>query len=355
MGDVSVPPRPGGPEVPRQPEMVRNRLDLIAHVPFRPYWNTGTTVYRSVENFPQDWKMVRDLNMANFGRVYLYRHLPSDTVMAVKVMGNDSSHVHGSLAVDKDIHTGVVERLLQDSQSEHMVIEIGASYFISYLCADGEGKRFVLPMLGVWMDESFLYFATEACADELLNIISCDSKEKSPEELDRRRRTWAYQMFSAVAYLHRNNIAHRDISLENILLHRDGTLRLMDFGMAVPANCLAHGRVGKHFYRPPEMYRARPYCPKKSDMFMCGVVLFMMLTKRPIFNAAIGDDPAYKYVRRNGLQGMLAHWNPPVEYTDPFRLVSQCLCENPADRLSAEEIILHPWFDPVRDPHVPAS
>eukprot|EP00397_Hematodinium_sp_SG-2012_P001525 GEMP01001528.1.p1 GENE.GEMP01001528.1~~GEMP01001528.1.p1 ORF type:complete len:369 (+),score=56.62 GEMP01001528.1:38-1144(+) len=345
--DIAAPQRP---EV--RASCASDVLDFISQVPFRPCWNTGKTVYRSVENFPQDWELVRDLNMANFGRVYLYRHLPSDTVMAVKVMGNDAKHTHGTLAVHRGVTTGVLERLLQDDQSEHMVIEIGASYFITYKCKDGAGKRFVLPMLGVWMDDSFLYFATEACVDELFNVVKSESLQrggdrKSPEELNNRKRSWAYQMFSAVSFLHRNNVAHRDISLENILLHRDGTLRLMDFGMAVPANSRAHGRVGKNFYRPPEMYWKHPYCPKKSDVFMCGMVLFIILTGRPIFTAAVSNDRAYAFIRDRGLEELLEHWK--MEYTDPFTLVSRCICHNPADRASVDDILRHPWFDPVPD------
>jgi len=332
------------------------KLNFVAEVPFRTHWRLAGTDYllRSMLHHPQEWEILRELNMANFGRVSLVRHIASDIVMAVKIMGNDARYTDGSLATTRKNKTGVVERLQFEEHSEHMVLEIGASYYLTYKCADSHGKPFVLQMLGVWMDDKFLTFATEACIDELFNVIKSESlpdpsgtrASKTAEEIEQRNCRWAYEMFSAVAFLHRNGVAHRDISLENILLHSDGSIRVMDFGLAVDSNVRTIGRVGKTLYRPPEMYCKAPYCPKAVDIFMCGVVLFIMITGRPMFVAAVPNDPAYGYIRRNGVKELIRHWK--MEYTAAFDLVSRCICHLPEDRIHSDEILRHSWFDSIR-------
>merc|ERR1719382_928036 len=68
------------------------------------------------------------------------------------------------------------------------------------------------------------------------------------------------QMLRGVQLLHSHNMAHRDISLENILLRRE-TLKLMDFGQTVQIRAATDGQelryfrmCGKDYYRAPEVY-----------------------------------------------------------------------------------------------------
>merc|ERR1711988_1459606 len=74
-----------------------------------------------------------------------------------------------------------------------------------------------------------------------------------------KKRRFSWELLQAVEYLHRHQIGHRDISLENTLVKND-SLKLMDFGVAVRSHStsgipLRYFRAaGKNFYRAPECY-----------------------------------------------------------------------------------------------------
>jgi len=80
-------------------------------------------------------------------------------------------------------------------------------------------------------------------------------------------------------------LVHRDISPDNILVHRNGTAKVVDFGIAKAASSSALTRTGalkgKVAYMPPEQLRGDPL-DRRADVFALGVVLYEMLGgKRP--------------------------------------------------------------------------
>jgi serine/threonine protein kinase len=103
------------------------------------------------------------------------------------------------------------------------------------------------------------------------------------------RLVWA--LLDTVEYLHDNNILHRDLKLENILMVRpddDMEFRIADFGLAIQDT--AEGlklRSGSPGYIAPEILENRPY-GKKVDVFSTGVVLYSLLTgKLPFYSPDI--------------------------------------------------------------------
>ncbi len=89
------------------------------------------------------------------------------------------------------------------------------------------------------------------------------------------------QMIEAVAYAHQNKIIHCDIKPENMILHPDGRLQLMDFGIAKVAQktikrtmiASGSGTVG---YMAPEQAMGRPSA--RSDVFAIGLMIYKILT-----------------------------------------------------------------------------
>jgi serine/threonine-protein kinase Chk2 len=63
------------------------------------------------------------------------------------------------------------------------------------------------------------------------------------------------QLCEAIAYIHRQNVVHRDIKLANILVCNDNSIRLGDFGLSDKINKIKTRKVGTRAYMPPEEFR----------------------------------------------------------------------------------------------------
>lgn len=93
----------------------------------------------------------------------------------------------------------------------------------------------------------------------------------------------ALQMCKILNYLHALTppVVHRDFTPDNLILRKDGTLKLVDFNVAQQKETTSTGTVvGKHAYLPPEQFRGQP--TTQSDIYSMGASLFFILT---------GEDP----------------------------------------------------------------
>lgn len=97
-----------------------------------------------------------------------------------------------------------------------------------------------------------------------------------------------YQFLSALAFLHDNNIVHRDLKPENLILasKRGDEIQIADFGLACflkDENERLSLRCGSPGYVAPEILNDLGY-GVASDVFSAGVIFYVMLTGRPVFN-----------------------------------------------------------------------
>jgi serine/threonine protein kinase len=90
-------------------------------------------------------------------------------------------------------------------------------------------------------------------------------------------------------------IVHRDISPSNIMMTREGTVKLIDFGIATRSGTRDHSLTGKPAYMAPEMV-VELRADNRSDMFSLGAVLYEMLTRERLFGGQTNAEVLEKVI-----------------------------------------------------------
>jgi serine/threonine protein kinase len=124
------------------------------------------------------------------------------------------------------------------------------------------------------------------------------------------------QVCRGLAYAHEHRVIHRDIKPSNIRLLEDGTVKIMDFGIAKLAGTgvtKTGMMVGTVHYMSPEQIRGLPL-DGRSDVFSVGVILFELLSGRRPFGAGTATDVLYRIVHEPPLplEGDLGACAPEV-------------------------------------------
>ncbi|MGN0156496.1 MAG: Stk1 family PASTA domain-containing Ser/Thr kinase [Lachnospiraceae bacterium] len=108
----------------------------------------------------------------------------------------------------------------------------------------------------------------------------------------------AIQVSMGIEAAHNNHIIHRDIKPQNIMISRDGKVKVTDFGIAkaVTSNTITSNVMGSVHYTSPEQARGG-YSDEKSDIYSLGITMFEMLTGRVPFNGDTTVAIAIKHIQ----------------------------------------------------------
>jgi len=139
----------------------------------------------------------------------------------------------------------------------------------------------------------------------------------------------AIQVAMGLEAAHNNNIIHRDIKPQNIMISKDGKVKVTDFGIAKAAtsNTITSNVMGSVHYTSPEQARGG-YSDAKSDIYSLGITLFEMLTGRVPFNGDTTVAIAIKHIQEE--------LPTPVDFNDEIpisveKIVLKC-CQKSPDR-----------------------
>ena len=157
------------------------------------------------------------------------------------------------------------------------------------------------------------------------------------------------QILSGLAYLHSNNIIHRDLKLENILINEVETingekyfiLKIIDFGTAriFDKNKKAKAIVGSTYYIAPEVLNKK--YNRECDLWSAGIILYMFIVGSPPFDAK-SDKEIMDKIKKGKFPTNSQRWkNASNEVKD---LIQKLLVYEPEKRLTALQALRHPWF-----------
>ncbi|XP_041329440.1 serine/threonine-protein kinase 36 [Pyrgilauda ruficollis] len=253
----------------------------------------------------ENYHVLEMIGEGSFGRVYKGRRKHSAQVVALKFIPK----------------VGRSEKELKNLQREiEIVRDLHHPNIIQMLDSFETAKEVVV--------------VTDYAEGELFQILEDDGN--LPES---QVQTIAAQLISALYYLHSHRILHRDMKPQNILLGKDGVVKLCDFGFARAMSI--HTMVltsikGTPLYMSPELVEERPY-DHTADLWSVGCILYELFVGTPPFYtnsifqlvSLIIKDPV--------------KW--PMTMSEVFKSFLQgLLMKDPHERLSWPELLSHPFI-----------
>ncbi|CAD8207616.1 unnamed protein product [Paramecium octaurelia] len=212
----------------------------------------------------------------------------------------------------------------------------------------------IIKLFESFEDQRNIYLVMEICTGgELFDTII----EKGHFTEKEAQQTFL-QIMQAIHYCHTHGICHRDLKPENFLLlnkQPDAPIKVIDFGLSVlfhdshyksvDGKTQMKSKAGTPYYISPEVLDGK--YDELCDVWSAGVILYILLTGLPPFNGR-NDAEILKAVK----SGVYKLDIPQLEgVSNDVKDLIQKLLTKPDNRLTAGQVLQHPWLTSVEIPH----
>lgn len=223
----------------------------------------------------------------------------------------------------------------------------------------------------VYCDQK-LYLVFEYLDSDLKKLL--ESRSNNGLSI-RTSKSYLYQLLRGLAYCHSRRILHRDLKPQNLLVDKEGNIKLADFGLArafeMPLKTYTH-EIVTLWYRAPEVLLGTKLYTTAVDIWSLGCIFPEMLTKRPLFSGDSEIDQLFRVFRTlgtpdencwpgcsklNDYKSTFPKWAPQDMTTilhmldmEGHDLLSKLLTYEPESRMSAKRALMHPFFKDVYIP-----
>ncbi|XP_040873255.1 calcium-dependent protein kinase 1 isoform X1 [Glycine max] len=295
----------------------RSNSNGITVLPPNSKPSVGRVLGRPMEDVRSTYTFGRELGRGQFGVTYLVTHKHTKQQFACK-----------SIATPKLVHRDDLEDVRREVQIMHHLT----------------GHRNIVELKGAYEDRHSVNLIMELCGGgELFDRIIAKGhySERAAADLCR-------QIVTVVHDCHTMGVMHRDLKPENFLfLSKDenSPLKATDFGLSVffkPGDVFKD-LVGSAYYVAPEVLR-RSYGPE-ADIWSAGVILFILLSGVPPFWSSkppLHEQGIFDAILRGHIDFTSDPW--PSISSSAKDLVKKMLRADPKQRLSAVEVLDHPWM-----------
>nr|CAB3462674.1 unnamed protein product [Digitaria exilis] len=296
----------------------------------------------------EDFEIIKPISRGAFGRVFLARKRVTGDLFAIKVLKK------ADMIRKNAVESILAERDILISARNPFVVR----FFYSFTCREN------LYLVMEYLNGGDLY--------SLLRNLGCLDEDMA--------RTYIAELVLALEYLHSMNVIHRDLKPDNLLIGRDGHIKLTDFGLSkvglinstddLSGPDVSSVLVGDHQpttdaeqreqkrqqrqkqtavgtpdYLAPEILLGMTHGPT-ADWWSVGVILFELLVGIPPFNA---EHP--QIIFDNIMNREIPWPHVPEEMSlEAYDLIDKLLMENPVQRLGATgagEVKAHPFFKDI--------
>lgn len=225
----------------------------------------------------------------------------------------------------------------------------------------------IVSLEDVLMEENRLYLIFEFLSMDLKKYMDSLPTDKmlEPELV----KSYLYQITNAILFCHRRRILHRDLKPQNLLINKDGKIKVADFGLGrtfgVPVRVYTH-EIITLWYRAPEVLLGykRYSCP--VDIWSIGCIFAEMATRKPLFQGDSEIDQLFRMFRilKTPTEEIWPGVTTFPDYKPTFPswtqyqltgqvknldangldLLQQMLIYDPSRRISAKSILNHKYF-----------
>jgi protein kinase A len=220
-------------------------------------------------------------------------------------------------------------RLIELRQVEHSINERNILARLDH--------PFIVRLLCTFQDANNLYMIMEyVVGGELFSVLR--RAQRFPNDI---AKFYAAEVILALEYLHSFNIIYRDLKPENLLVDKDGHIKMTDFGFAKFVPSTTKTLCGTPEYLAPEIIRSQDY-GRAVDWYSLGVLIYEMLAGFPPFyhenNALLYEAVLEGHIRYP------SHFDPKAMDLIQKLCTSDVAQRYGAMKNGAEDIKSHPWF-----------
>ncbi|KAI7898141.1 kinase-like domain-containing protein [Cokeromyces recurvatus] len=266
--------------------------------------------------------LLKTLGVGEFGKVKLGKHFETGQIVAVKLIKKEN--IDCSAKLDKIRMEIVILKRLNHPYIVKLLTVNETNSHLGIVLEHAEGGELF----------EYIYRQRYLKEEEACKLFS--------------------QLISSVYYMHQQNIVHRDLKLENILLDRHGNIIVTDFGFAnqftKKTGDLMSTSCGSPVYAAPELVMTgKSYSGKGVDIWSCGIILYAMLCGYLPFDDDNQNPNSenigrlYRYIVANKPK------YPKYVSTVAKDLIEKMLNSDPKERCDIETIMNHPWLHRYRE------
>ena len=302
----------------------------------------------------------KPLGVGGFAKVVKARRLDNDSIVAVKIMD-----ISGKSAKKLKIDAKNELFILEKTNHPHIIRVF--THFIVHMKAQQKNSVYI-----------FMKMAENGSLSEFLRQAKTGFQEPHV-------RKWFAQVVSAVAHMHSNGIAHRDLKLGNILLDQNLDVKVADFGLSRVSYRKKVGTImstefkGTITYMAPEILRIKLEKDKPSDeitdmteetdksvlayntffadVWALGVILFTIVNRKYLFDIdkkpeqkVTQEDYVFMYNQQKNFDPhKMVQWSRywPKKCPEYEDMIKKIFVFDPKARIKITEMCEHPWI--VRD------
>lgn len=156
-------------------------------------------------------------------------------------------------------------------------------------------------------------------------------------------KSYLYQLVRGVHYIHKKKILHRDLKPQNLLISKDGVLKIADFGLArgftISVKSYTH-EVITLWYRPPDVLIGGKHYDELVDVWSIGCIFSEMCMGKALFQSSCEADQVLLILNCLGI--------PPFEYYPDFRMLPDYKNEYEISKSSdLRKIVTEEYLDDV--------